>query len=403
MKDSKKVPISKDTNICEIGLSIRSYNALSQVGMVSIGDIVSKKESQIKQIKNIGKASFSDIKNVVHECGFLFKGEEPQYEIKKLKLRTGAYNALVYSGITKIKQLIKYEESELLELPGIGTVAIKDIKEKIGAVGLCLRKGENDNSEFSDEKICELSLSKRAQNALQYNHITEFKQLAILTQEELLGMPHVGTAILKEISEKLCEVGVTQTECVCEGLKVNEIPHVEMFKLRGIERLEQFTEYTKEELLDMSGVGKITIAKIEVKLHEKGLNFKKQSDDISKLHLKCERTLRKAGISTVRQLKLYPKQKLSYINGIGEFYSDEIYQTLKENGIELLDTDNIPGDISQLGINCTTALRRAKIDTMDELIKHTEEDLLLVRGFGQKSLEEVQKALEKRGLELKKF
>ena len=71
--------------------------------------------------------------------------------------------------------------------------------------------------------------------------------------------------------------------------------------------------------------------------------------------------------------------------------------------IELLDTDNIPGDISQLGINCTTALRRAKIDTIDELIKHTEEDLLLVRGFGQKSLEEVQKALEKRGLELKKF
>ena len=53
MKDSKKVPISKDTNICEIGLSIRSYNALSQVGMVSIGDIVSKKESQIKQIKNM--------------------------------------------------------------------------------------------------------------------------------------------------------------------------------------------------------------------------------------------------------------------------------------------------------------------------------------------------------------
>lgn len=48
-----------------------------------------------------------------------------------------------------------------------------------------------------------------------------------------------------------------------------------------------------------------------------------------------------------------------------------------------MDTDNIPGDISQLGINCTTALRRAKIDTIDELIKHTEEDLLLVRGLSK--------------------
>lgn len=77
---------------------------------------------------------------------------------------------------------------------------------------MCLRKGENDNSEFSDEKICELSLSKRAQNALQYNHITELAACYINTRRTA-WKPHVGTAILKN-TEKLCEVGVTQTD-VC--------------------------------------------------------------------------------------------------------------------------------------------------------------------------------------------
>jgi DNA-directed RNA polymerase subunit alpha len=48
--------------------------------------------------------------------------------------------------------------------------------------------------------------------------------------------------------------------------------------------------------------------------------------------------------------------------------------------------------------NC---LRRAQIDTIGQLIEQTEDDLLAITNFGQKSLEEVVQQLNERGLSLR--
>ncbi len=56
-------------------------------------------------------------------------------------------------------------------------------------------------------------------------------------------------------------------------------------------------------------------------------------------------------------------------------------------------------DMSVRSFNC---LKRAGIDTVEDLINHTEEEMMKVRNLGKKSLEEVILKLESLGLELKK-
>jgi DNA-directed RNA polymerase subunit alpha len=54
-------------------------------------------------------------------------------------------------------------------------------------------------------------------------------------------------------------------------------------------------------------------------------------------------------------------------------------------------------DLSERPRNC---LRRAQIETVGELVLRTEEDLLNITNFGQKSLEEVAAKLDELGLSL---
>jgi DNA-directed RNA polymerase subunit alpha len=56
-------------------------------------------------------------------------------------------------------------------------------------------------------------------------------------------------------------------------------------------------------------------------------------------------------------------------------------------------------DLSVRSYNC---LKRAGINTVEELTRKTEEDMMKVRNLGRKSLEEVEQKLEVLGLGLRK-
>ena len=56
-------------------------------------------------------------------------------------------------------------------------------------------------------------------------------------------------------------------------------------------------------------------------------------------------------------------------------------------------------DMSVRSFNC---LKRAGIDTVEDLISRTEEDMIKVRNLGKKSLEEVIQKLRSLGLDLKR-
>jgi DNA-directed RNA polymerase subunit alpha len=55
-------------------------------------------------------------------------------------------------------------------------------------------------------------------------------------------------------------------------------------------------------------------------------------------------------------------------------------------------------DLSERPRNC---LKRAQVNTIGELLEKTEDDLLAITNFGQKSLDEVIQKLDERGLSLK--
>jgi len=56
-------------------------------------------------------------------------------------------------------------------------------------------------------------------------------------------------------------------------------------------------------------------------------------------------------------------------------------------------------DLSVRSYNC---LKRAGINTVDELIRKTEEDMMKVRNLGKKSLAEIKEKLAELGLSLRK-
>ena len=55
-------------------------------------------------------------------------------------------------------------------------------------------------------------------------------------------------------------------------------------------------------------------------------------------------------------------------------------------------------DLSERPRNC---LKRAQVNTVGELLQKSEDDLLAITNFGQKSLDEVIQKLDERGLSLK--
>ena len=73
---------------------------------------------------------------------------------------------------------------------------------------------------------------------------------------------------------------------------------------------------------------------------------------------------------------------------------------IEVSGQEHLDLPIEALDLSERPRNC---LRRAQVQTVGELIEKTEEDLLNITNFGQKSLEEVVAKLDELGFSLKNY
>jgi DNA-directed RNA polymerase subunit alpha len=53
-----------------LGLSVRSFNSLDKAGIKYLGEIVLMDENDLKNIKNLGKRSLEEIREVLNEHGF---------------------------------------------------------------------------------------------------------------------------------------------------------------------------------------------------------------------------------------------------------------------------------------------------------------------------------------------
>ena len=73
-------------------------------------------------------------------------------------------------------------------------------------------------------------------------------------------------------------------------------------------------------------------------------------------------------------------------------------EVLRSNDPEVLD---IPLEEINLSVKSFNALKRARVNTVRDLVLMTEEDIMKVRNFGKKAYDEIIGILEKMGLKLK--
>ena len=70
MKKTLAVPIE------DVQLSVRSFNCLKRAGVNTIEDLTNMTESEMMKIRNLGKKSFDEIRDLLREMDLSFKPEE---------------------------------------------------------------------------------------------------------------------------------------------------------------------------------------------------------------------------------------------------------------------------------------------------------------------------------------
>ncbi|RMF25291.1 MAG: DNA-directed RNA polymerase subunit alpha, partial [Cyanobacteria bacterium J083] len=80
-----------------------------------------------------------------------------------------------------------------------------------------------------------------------------------------------------------------------------------------------------------------------------------------------------------------PLKDMNTVQGVQEEYQEDQDPT-----------SQIPIEELQLSVRAYNCLKRAQINSVSDLLDYTQEDLLEIKNFGQKSAEEVIEALRKR-------
>ncbi len=74
-EESKKEKVL-EMSIEELELSVRSYNCLKRANISTVEDLISKSESEMMKVRNLGKKSFDEVTAKLHSLGLDFASEE---------------------------------------------------------------------------------------------------------------------------------------------------------------------------------------------------------------------------------------------------------------------------------------------------------------------------------------
>ena len=64
-----------DNNLFELDLSVRAFFCLRSAGIYSVNDLISRKQDDLKQVRNLGERAYEEIIEKVHSSGYKFKDE----------------------------------------------------------------------------------------------------------------------------------------------------------------------------------------------------------------------------------------------------------------------------------------------------------------------------------------
>ena len=74
-------------SVSNLNLSARSFNCLEKADIKFIGEIAIMQESELKELKNLGKKSLEEIKGIMEEIGYPLSNDKPEFLNKKEGLK----------------------------------------------------------------------------------------------------------------------------------------------------------------------------------------------------------------------------------------------------------------------------------------------------------------------------
>jgi DNA-directed RNA polymerase subunit alpha len=82
--------------IDDLELTVRSYNCLKREGVHTVGELVSRTESDLLDIRNFGQKSIDEVKIKLHQLGLSLKDSPATFdpsEVAGYDVATGTWNS----------------------------------------------------------------------------------------------------------------------------------------------------------------------------------------------------------------------------------------------------------------------------------------------------------------------
>src|SRR5687767_4859750 len=144
--------------LADVTFSQRVRNALQKLGLATLGDLVHRTEEELLEIPNFGKTSLREVKEFLTSKGLNLAsggeiaavpgGEvvegEAQDEVKNRALADFEWSGRIRKvfeklGVVTVGDLMNYSESDLLKSKNLGSTSIKEIRQKLGTLGVAMR------------------------------------------------------------------------------------------------------------------------------------------------------------------------------------------------------------------------------------------------------------------------
>jgi hypothetical protein len=148
-----------DISISELGLSVRSNNALSREGVHSLFQLSQIPQSELFAMKNLGVRSVNEIIALLEKMGIPSTQESERkpanlltstVSLENLDLSTRAYNALKRIGIQNLGALSNLSDADLRDLRNFGEKSIREVKELLAQRALDEQESNLDIHQVSE-------------------------------------------------------------------------------------------------------------------------------------------------------------------------------------------------------------------------------------------------------------
>ncbi len=332
--------------------------------------------------------------------------QPPVFDISiiDLELSVRALGCLQSAKIQTIQELVKHTETDLLRIRSLGKTSLREIKRKLGEVGLCLHTiaktveatiAKTVEAARATDSILKRRVSEvirwqqqeqfRIRRAFMVAGIETIEQLIQCSPDELLAYKNFGRTSLRTVQSQLATLGLSLKDTFTNPYKISEKPcvddvfepepvnefdgfHPKLLNIGdelGIKNVEDFTNYTMFDLLKVNECGPRTLELIIDILETQGLQLKE--------------------LESTKKDHEIPE----------DFKSKRFSQKMNpKSGLNLLDSG------FSFSFNATKVLASLGVVTLSDLADLSWITVIAVRGCGESTIREIQTMAKKHNIQL---